>query len=95
MGVEAMISQIQLVPGMLVIPVVLMIIGYVAKQSSIIPDKHIPLLILVAGIGFGLWVVGLNVSGVIQGIGAAGITVLGHQTIKQQMKEPQNLMRYL
>ncbi|WCN39545.1 phage holin family protein [Aneurinibacillus uraniidurans] len=86
MDVGSVISQIQLAPGMLVIPAVLMVIGYVAKQSSIIPDKHIPLLILAAGIGFGLWVVGLNVSGVVQGIGAAGITVLGHQTIKQQMK---------
>lgn len=77
------IGQIPLEPGMLYIPAVLIFLGWLMKQSEIIPDRCIPLLITAAGIGFGLAIVGANAGGVIQGIGAAGVAVLAHQTWKQ------------
>ena len=67
---------------------VLIIIGWFIKNTRIIPDKYIPLILLLVSILLSLWVeMGITVQAVIQGILVAGAAVLGHQIQKQLQKD--------
>lgn len=77
------IAQTYIDPGMMVVVLALWFIGYAFKQVPKIPNWSIVFIIIFIGIIAGLFVVGPNVNGVIQGVLAASLAVLGHQTVKQ------------
>jgi len=70
-------------PAMLIVVAALWFIGYGLKQTPRVPNWSVLWIIVLLGIVFGLMVVGINVTGVIQGIIAAALAVLGHQIVKQ------------
>ncbi len=72
-----------LVEKALILVPVLYVIGAFLKSTPKISDWLIPWILLAVGIVGGLFVVGFNYEGVIQGILIAGVTVLGNQLIKQ------------
>lgn len=61
----------------------LYVVGMILKDTEIIKDKYIPLILLPVGVLFSLLITGLSPDGVIQGVLATGITVYGNQVIKQ------------
>lgn len=70
-------------PTMLSSVIALWFIGYALKKTPKIPDWSIVYITIIIGVVFGGLLVGPNVNGVIQGILAAALAVLGHQTVKQ------------
>ena len=70
------VSMLPLVPF-------LYVIGMTLKDTEIIKDKYIPLILLPIGVLFSLIITGLSPDGVIQGVLATGVTVYGNQVIKQ------------
>lgn len=68
--------------GLILIPV-LYFFGEAIKGIKKIPDKYIPFILLVFGIGFSIASFGVNVSSVIQGVLITGVTVYSNQLIKQ------------
>lgn len=70
---------------LILIPV-LYVIGTMLKNLEIIPDKYIPLILLVIGVIFSITLCGLSVNSVIQGILITGVTVYTNQLIKQISK---------
>lgn len=72
--------------SLILIPV-LYILGLMIKQSESIQDKFIPLILLWLAICFSLFLEGLSIHSVIQGVLIAGTTVYTHQIIKQFNKE--------
>ena len=61
----------------------LYVVGMILKDTEIIKDKYIPLILLPVGVLFSLLITGLSPDGVIQGVLATGVTVYGNQVIKQ------------
>ncbi|MBP2240270.1 hypothetical protein J2Z40_000823 [Cytobacillus eiseniae] len=61
----------------------LWVLGYALKQTPAIPDWTIIWIILLISIIGGSLAFGFTVTGVINGIIAAGVAVLGHQMLKQ------------
>ena len=73
--------------GLILIPV-LYVIGYIIKQTNILSNRWIPLVLLVIGIIFSIFL--LNdpiVDRVIQGILIAGVTVFIDQIKKQNFEK--------
>lgn len=68
--------------SLVMIPV-LIILGKMMKDSTLIPDKLIPVLLLPIGIIGGLFLTGFNIDGAIQGILVTGMAVYGNQLFKQ------------
>ena len=62
------------------------IIGAIVKHIEVIPDKFIPLILLVFGIGGALAIMGPTVDAVIQGVLVTGAAVYGNQLVKQMGK---------
>ncbi|MFQ4580752.1 holin, partial [Clostridioides difficile] len=50
-------------------------------------NKYIPVVLLVLGIGFSIWMLGLNPSAVLQGVICWGISIGINQTYKQLREE--------
>ena len=71
--------------ALILIPV-LNIIGMIIKDIKKIPDKYIPLILLVFGISGALAICGLSAESVIQGILVTGASVYGNQIVKQIKK---------
>lgn len=67
----------------LVIIPVLIFIGWVLKNTPSVKDWLIPYILLPIGVVFGLFLVGFNVDGVIQGVLVTAGAVLGHQLYVQ------------
>lgn len=65
----------------------LWVIGYALKQTPKVPDWTIIWILLAASIAFGTFAFGFSIEGVINGVIAAGIAVLGHQMMKQTLRE--------
>jgi len=65
---------------------VLYIIGTIFKNTEKFPDKYIPLILLPIGIALSVWIMGMNVESVIQGVLVTGATVYTNQLVKQQKK---------
>lgn len=61
----------------------LYVVGMILKDTEIIKDKYIPLILLPVGVLFSLLLTGLSPDGVIQGVLATGVTVYGNQVVKQ------------
>ena len=81
-----------IVDNALVLIPALVIIGAIVKHIEVIPDKFIPLILLVFGvdivfgIGGALAIMGPTVDAVIQGVLVAGAAVYGNQLVKQMGK---------
>lgn len=61
----------------------LWVLGYALKQTPQIPDWSIIWILLLFSVLFGTFAFGFSVQGMINGIIAAGVAVLGHQMVKQ------------
>lgn len=57
-------------------------IGAAIKHTEYVPNKFIPLLLMVIGIGFAVLLLGTSADSVVQGIIAAMAAVYSHQTVK-------------
>lgn len=68
--------------GLILIPM-LNILGEMIKESKKIPDKYIPLILLVFGIAGSVGLMGLSAPSVVQGVLITGTAVYGHQIFKQ------------
>ncbi|WP_445487232.1 phage holin family protein [Niallia sp. 03133] len=62
---------------------VLWVIGYAVKQTPKIPDWLIIWILLTFSILLGTFAYGMTFEAITNGILAAGVSVLGHQIIKQ------------
>jgi hypothetical protein len=69
--------------GSLVLVPVIYIVGMILKGTQTIPDKFIPVILLVVGIVASLGVNGFNANSVIQGVLVTGVAVYTNQLIKQ------------
>lgn len=63
------------------------IIGMILKGFEKIPDKFIPIVLLVFGVAGTLAIAGLSVDSVVQGVLITGTAVYGNQFVKQMKKE--------
>ena len=72
-----------IVDNALILIPVLVIIGAIVKHIEVIPNKWIPLILLVFGIGGAMALMGLTVDAVIQGVLVTGAAVYGNQLVKQ------------
>ena len=59
------------------------ILGTIIKGIEKIPDKYIPLILLVFGLIGTVSLLGLSVNSIIQGILVTGAAVYGNQLVKQ------------
>lgn len=64
----------------------LVIIGQIIKNIEVIPDKYIPLILLVFGIGGAIAIIGVSVDAIVQGVLVTGAAVYGNQIVKQLKK---------
>lgn len=72
--------------GLVMMPV-LFIIGETIKSTELLPNKWIPLALLVVSIGFTPLVLGAyTANNVVQAVLVAGVTVFGNELIKQSSK---------
>lgn len=71
--------------GLILIPV-LYIIGMMLKGFKKIPNRYIPVILLVFGEIFTVLLLGMNIESVIQGVLLTGVTVYGNQVVKQLNK---------
>lgn len=72
-----------IVDNALILIPALVIIGQIVKHIEVIPNKYIPLILLVFGIGGAMALMGLTVDAVIQGVLVTGAAVYGNQLVKQ------------
>ncbi len=79
------ISEYILEKALVLIPV-LNIIGMLLKGVERIPDKYIPLILLVLGVIGSVALMGVNAGAVIQGVLVTGTAVYGNQVVKQLKK---------
>jgi len=75
------------VENCLVLIPVLNVIGQMIKETEIINNKYIPLILLVFGIAGSVAILGLNADAVIQGVLVTGTAVYGNQLVKQLKSE--------
>lgn len=71
----------------LVLIPVLNIIGMIIKRTGKIPDKYIPIILLVFGIAGALAIRGLSVDSAVQGVLVTGVAVYGNQVVKQMSEK--------
>lgn len=63
----------------------LWVLGFAIKQTPFVPDWLIIWVVLIVSIIFGTIAFGFSYEGLINGIIAAGVAVLGHQMLKQTL----------
>jgi hypothetical protein len=63
----------------------LWVIGYGLKHTPKVPDWTILWILLAVSISFGSFAFGFSTEGILNGVVAAGVAVLGHQMFKQTM----------
>lgn len=68
--------------GLILIPV-LNILGAFIKGIEKIPDKYIPLILLVLGVLGAFGLMGFSVDAAVQGVLITGAAVYGNQVVKQ------------
>ena len=77
-------NLISFIPEQLLILVAaLSIIGKGCKKYKQLDNKYIPIILLVLGIGFSIWMLGFNPSSILQGILCWGVAIGINQTYKQ------------
>lgn len=72
--------------ALLLIPV-LNIIGAIIKNTEKIPDKYIPVILLLFGIIGAVAILGISPESILQGVLVTGTAVYGNQIVKQIKKE--------
>ncbi|HBG7380953.1 TPA: phage holin family protein [Clostridioides difficile] len=81
-------NLISFIPEQLLILVAaLSIIGKGCKKYKQLDNKYIPVVLLALGIGFSVWMLGLNADAVLQGVICWGISIGINQTYKQLKEE--------
>ncbi|HBF4583105.1 TPA: phage holin family protein [Clostridioides difficile] len=77
-------NLISFIPEQLLLLVVaLNVLGFGFKKYKQLDNKYIPIILLVLGIGFSIWMLGLNPSAVLQGVICWGVAIGINQTYKQ------------
>ncbi|CZR78378.1 UNVERIFIED_CONTAM: holin [Clostridioides difficile] len=77
-------NLISFIPEQLLILVAaLSIIGKGCKKYKQLDNKYIPVVLLILGIGFSIWMLGLNPVAVLQGVICWGVAIGINQTYKQ------------
>lgn len=81
-----------IIENKLILVPVLIILGYIAKKVEILPDKFIPLVLLIIGILLSIftdnnYTITSIVEAIIQGVLVTGAAVLGNQIPKQLKKD--------
>lgn len=71
--------------ALLLIPV-LNVLGSILKGIEKIPDKYIPIILLVFGILGAIAILGLSAKSIVQGVLVTGTAVYGNQVVKQLKK---------
>ena len=72
--------------ALILIPM-LYVLGMLIKNTEKIDNRYIPIILLVAGIGGALGIMGVSANSVVQGILVTGTTVYTNQLIKQNTKK--------
>ncbi|MCC0753030.1 phage holin family protein [Clostridioides sp. ZZV13-5731] len=81
-------NLISFIPEQLLILVAaLYVLGFGCKKYKQLDNKYIPVVLLALGIGFSVWMLGLNADAVLQGIICWGISIGINQTYKQLKEE--------
>ncbi|MCR1756715.1 phage holin family protein, partial [Clostridioides difficile] len=76
-------NLISFIPEQLLILVAaLSIIGKGCKKYKQLDNKYIPIILLVLGIGFSIWMLGFSPNAVLQGVICWGISIGINQTYK-------------
>ncbi|HBG7355585.1 TPA: phage holin family protein [Clostridioides difficile] len=77
-------NLISFIPEQLLILVAaLSIIGKGCKKYKQLDNKYIPIILLVLGIVFSIWMLGFNPSSILQGILCWGVAIGANQVYKQ------------
>lgn len=76
-----------IVENALVLIPVLNVIGVIIKNTEKVPDKYIPLILLLFGVLGTIAILGLSPHSVVQGVLVTGVAVYGNQIVKQLKKE--------
>ncbi|MDN9384804.1 holin [Clostridioides difficile] len=72
---------------LLILVAALSIIGKGCKKYKQLDNKYIPVVLLILGIAFSVWMLGLNPVAVLQGVICWGISIGINQTYKQLKEE--------
>ncbi|UDN56905.1 MULTISPECIES: phage holin family protein [unclassified Clostridioides] len=81
-------NLISFIPEQLLILVAaLYVVGAGCKKYKQLDNKYIPVVLLALGIGFSVWMLGLNPTSVLQGVICWGISIGINQTYKQLKEE--------
>ncbi|AAZ32274.1 TPA: phage holin family protein [Clostridioides difficile] len=81
-------NLISFIPEQLLILVAaLYVIGAGCKKYKQLDNKYIPVVLLALGIGFSIWMLGLNADSVLQGVICWGVAIGINQTYKQLKEE--------
>ncbi|AYD21238.1 phage holin family protein [Clostridioides difficile] len=77
-------NLISFIPEQLLILVAaLYVLGVGFKKYKQLDNKYIPVVLLILGIGFSIWMLGLNPVAVLQGVICWGVAIGINQTYKQ------------
>lgn len=72
--------------ALILIPV-LYVLGIILKGFQEIPNKYIPVILMILGILLACLLLGFNVQAILQGILVTGVTVCTNQIVKQYKKD--------
>lgn len=86
MPIDINVLQSYLDPKMLIVIVALWVFGSLLKTSPIVPDRWIVWVLTVISVVCSMLILGFNIQAFIEGIIAVGISVYGHQIVKQASK---------
>ncbi|MER0279712.1 phage holin family protein [Clostridioides difficile] len=81
-------NLISFIPEQLLLLVVaLNVLGFGFKKYKQLDNKYIPVILLVIGIVFSIWMLGFNPSSILQGILCWGVAIGANQVYKQLKEE--------
>lgn len=70
-------------PKLLIVVAVCWVIGYVLKQTPLVPNWSIVYIVVIAAVLITVWLLGWSAEAFIQGVLAGAFAVFGHQVVKQ------------
>lgn len=79
--------QTYIIDNALILVPALLVIGAIIKNTQVVKDKFIPVILLVLGIAGAYGLLGISVESTIQGILVSGVSVFSSQMVKQLGKE--------
>lgn len=74
-------------PNAVILVVALYAVGLLLKQTTLLKDKYIPLLLLTLSLIASISQYGITINAIYQGIIATAVAVFTHQIYKQSKKE--------